>query len=125
MIIANAHTLLTKPGKKSMEEREKTAAACENFCKVFPLRFARPLTRKMHCFSFVLPKHIREKGLYYEFLCLEQAGERAHNRFNKGQTIFGNIQCAEQRYFKIMKYVKNEDKCDLTIFNSKKVLLYK
>ena len=27
--------------------------------------------------SLVLPKYIREKGMYYEFLCLEQAGERA------------------------------------------------
>ena len=26
----------------------------------------------------------------------------------------------EQRYFKMMKYVKNQDKCDKTIFNSKK-----
>ena len=35
------------------------------------------------------------------------------------------ISSGEQRYFKIMKYVKNEDKCDMTIFNSKKVLMYK
>ena len=48
-----------------------------------------------------------------------------HNRFNKGQAIFANIQSGEQRYFKIMKYVKNEDKCDMTIFNSKRVLMYK
>ena len=41
------------------------------------------------------------------------------------QAIFANIQSGEQRYFKIMKYVKNEDKCDMTIFNSKKVLMYK
>ena len=39
----------------------------------------------MHVFSLVLPKHIREKGLYYEFLCLEQAGERTHNRLNNGE----------------------------------------
>ena len=39
--------------------------------------------------------------------------------------IFANSQSGEQRYFKIMKYVKNEDKCDMTIFNSKKVLMYK
>ena len=70
MIIDNAHTLLTKPGKKSMEEREKTAGSVV-------------------------------QTLYYEFLCLEQAGERAHNRFNKGQTIFGNIQCAEKDILKL------------------------
>ena len=88
-----------------MEEREKCAKACEEFTKVFPLRFSRPLTRKMHVFSMVLPKHIREKGLYYEFLCLEQAGERAHNRLNKAESIFANIQNEEKRYFKIIKYV--------------------
>ena len=64
-------------------------------------------------------------NLYYKFLCLELAWERAHNRFNKGQAIFANIQSGELRFFKIMKYVKNQDKCDMTVFNSKKVLLYK
>ena len=30
--------------------------------------------------------------LYYQFLCLEQAGERAHNRFNQGETVyFGHV----------------------------------
>ena len=76
----------------------------------------------MHIFSMVLPKHIREKGLYYEFLCLEQAGERAHNRLNKAKSLFANIQNEEKRYFKIIKYVKNQDKCDLTVFQSKKCL---
>ena len=80
MILANAQKLLSKPGKKSMEEREECAQACEKFTKIFPLKFSRPLTRKMHVFSLVLPKHIREKGLYYEILCLEQAGEHTHNR---------------------------------------------
>ena len=75
----------------------------------------------MHVLSLILPKHIRDKGLYYEFLCLEQAGERAHNRFNKEQTVWATIRSEEQRFFKIMKYVKNQDKSDLTIFNSKNI----
>ena len=103
----------------------KCAQACEEFTKIFPLKFDRPLTRKMHVLSLILPKHIREKGLYYEFLCLEQAGERAHNRFNQGETVWANIRSEEKRFFKIIKYVKNQDKSDLTIFNSKKVLYYK
>ena len=82
-------------------------------------------TRKMHVLSLVLPKYIREKGMYYEFLCLEQAGERAHNRLNTAEKIFATITNEEHRYFKMMKYVKNQDKCDKTIFNSKKSLLYK
>ena len=36
-----------------------------------------------------------------------------------------NIRSKEKRFFKIIKYVKNQDKSDLTIFNSKKVLYYK
>ena len=108
-----------------MAEREQTARACEKFTEVFPLKFKRPLTRKMHVFSAVLPKHIREKGLYYEFLCLEQAGEKAHARFNKGELIWSNIRSEEERFFKIMKYVKNADMCDMTIFNSAKTKYYK
>ena len=125
MILANAQKLLSTPGKKTMEEREKCAQACEKFTKIFPLRFARSLTRKMHVLSFVLPKYIREKGMYYEFLCLEQAGERAHNIFNQGETVWATIRSEEKRFFKIIKHVKNQDKSDLTIFNSKKVLYHK
>ena len=44
--------------------------------------------------------------MYYEFLCLEQAGERTHNSLNNGEKIFANISNEEQRYFKMMKYVK-------------------
>ena len=66
-----------------------------------------------------------DKGLYYEFLCLEQAGEKAHARFNKGEVIWANIRSEEERFFKIMKYVKNADMCDMTIFNSAKTKYYK
>ena len=51
--------------------------------------------------------------------------QRAHNRFNQGETVWANIRSKEKRFFKIIKYVKNQDKSDLTIFNSKKVLYYK
>ena len=125
LILANAQQMLSKPGKKSQEEREECAKACEQFTKIFPMRFNRSLTRKMHVLSLILPKHIREKGLYYEFLCLEQAGERAHNRFNQGETVWATIRSEEKRFFKIIKHVKNQDKSDLTIFNSKKVLYHK
>ena len=43
-----------------------------------------------------------------------------HNRLNIAEKIFATITNEEQRYFKMMKYVKNQDKCDKTIFNSKK-----
>ena len=56
---------------------------------------------------------------------MKEAGERAHNRFNKGETVWATIRSEENRYFKIMKYVKNQDKSDLTIFNTKKVKYYK
>ena len=39
---------------------------------------------------------------------------------SKTFTIFANIQSGKQRFFKIMKYVKNQDKSDMTVFNRKK-----
>ena len=45
--------------------------------------------------------------------------------FNKGETVWATICSEESRYFKIMKYVKNQDKSDLTIFNTKKIKYYK
>ena len=44
---------------------------------------------------------------------------------NQGETVWANIRSKEKGVFKIIKYVKNQDKSDLTIFNSKKVLYYK
>ena len=41
------------------------------------------------------------------------------------ETVLATIRSEENRYFKIMKYVKNQDKSDLTIFNTKKVKYYK
>ena len=40
--------------------------------------------------------------------------------------LFGlTLEVKKKDFFKIIKYVKNQDKSDLTIFNSKKVLYYK
>ena len=64
-------------------------------------------------------KTYKRKGHVLWVLCLEQAGERAHNRLNNAEKIFANITNQEQRYFKMLKYVKTQDKCDKTIFNSK------
>ena len=44
---------------------------------------------------------------------------------NKGEVIWANIRSEEERFFKIMKYVKNADMCDMTIFNSAKTKYYK
>ena len=65
--------------------------------------------------SFVLPWHVRNKCRYYEFLCLEQAGERAHYRLNEAERIFANVQPKEKRYFLMMRYLKNRDRSDLTV----------
>ena len=115
MSITDCDTLLSKPGKKTMAMREEYALACEKFCKIFPKHFDRPLTRKMHSLSFVLPWHVRNRGLYYEFLCLEQAGERAHCRPNEAVSIFANIQPQEKRYFLMMKYLKNKDRSEISV----------
>ena len=94
------------------------AVACEKFCKLFLMHFDRPLTRKMHSLSLVLPWHMRQKGLYYEFLCLEQAGERAHCRLNEAERVYSNVQPQENRYFLMMKYLKNRDRSDLSVVQS-------
>ena len=74
----------------------------------------------MHALSLVLPKHIREKGLYYEFLCLEQAGEQAHKKLNEAERTYASIHNPEERFFLMMKSIKNRDKCDLSIFTPTK-----
>ena len=43
--LTECDTLLSKPGKKSIAMREECAVACENFCKIFPVHFKRPLTK--------------------------------------------------------------------------------
>ena len=100
---------------KKIAMREECAVACEKFCKIFPMHFDRPLTRKMHSLSLVLPWHVRQRGLYYEFLCLEQAGERAHCRLNEAERVYANVQPQENRYFLMMKYLKNRDRSDLSV----------
>ena len=47
------------------------------------------------------------------------------NLIKQGETVWATIRSEEKRFFKIIKHVKNQDKSDLTIFNSKKVLYHK
>ena len=65
--MTNFDTLLTTPGEKTIEQREKTAQACEEFGKYFPVHFTRSLTRKMHILSFVAPNQIRNDGDFFKF----------------------------------------------------------
>ena len=58
---------------------------------------------------------MRNRGLYYEFLCLEKVGERAHCRLNEAERIFVNVQPQEKRYFLMMKYLKNKDRSDMSV----------
>lgn len=113
--LTDIDTHLTKPGKKTLAMREECAVACEKFCKIFPMHFDRPLRRKMHSLSLVLPWYVRQRGLYYEFLCLEQAGERAHCMLNEAERVYANVQPQENRYFLMVKYLKNRDRSDLSV----------
>ena len=119
--LTEADTQLSKPGgRKNLKQREICAQACEQFCQVFPLKFKHNLTRKMHSLSLILPKHIRDKGLYYEFLCLEQGGEQAHKKLNQAEQRYSSIHNPEERYYLMLKSIKNLDKCDLSIFVPRK-----
>ena len=68
IILTKCDKLLSIPRVKTIEQREETAKACEEFTKVFPLLFYRRMTRKMHVLSIVLAKQIRENGNFYKFL---------------------------------------------------------
>ena len=121
LALTDCDTQLTKPGgRNNLEQRENCAKVCENFCKIFPVKFKRNLTRKMNSLSLILPKHIRDKGLYYEFLCLEQGGEQAHKKLNQAEQRYSSVHNPEERYYLMLKSFKNLDKCDLSIFLPRK-----
>ena len=65
-ILTNIDTLLCTPGQKSVEQREKTALALEEFGKYFPVHFFRNLTQKMHILSVIAPEQVRRNGNFYK-----------------------------------------------------------
>ena len=65
----------------------KNLSDLKKFTKVFPFLFPeRPLTRKMHVFSLVLPKYIRKYKIPCKILKLEQETEHLHHVLNGQQT---------------------------------------
>ena len=121
LALTDCDTKLSTPGgRTNLKQREECAQACENFCKIFPLNFKRNITRKMNSLSLILPRHIRDKGLYYEFLCLEQNGESAHKKLNQAEQKYSCVQNPEERFYLMLKSLKNIDKCDLTVFVPRK-----
>ena len=82
LALKDCDTQLSKPdGRTDFKKREYCAQACEKFCKIFPLNLKKNIKRKMNLFFL----HIRDKGLYYEFLCLEENGEQAHKKLNQAE----------------------------------------
>ena len=66
------------------EELEETAQTCEKFTEIFPVLFPQTnITRKMHCFSIIAPRQIREQRCVYKMLKIEQAGEVLDTKLNK------------------------------------------
>ena len=113
--LTNIDTLLTTPGEKTVEQREKTAQACEEFGKYFPVHFTRPLTRKMHIISFVAPNQIRKDGDFSKYLKLEQEIERAHHVLNILERRFESVKNKAVKYYLMIKEFKNLQKCDFNI----------
>ena len=115
--------LLSQPGKKSTEQREEAAIACELYTKRFPVLFKRDMTRKMHVFSNVLPKQIREKGEYYEYLKLEQEEESLYHQLNELEIQFACVKNQALRYFLMIKELANRKNCNKSLFTKKKRVL--
>ena len=98
-ILTNIDTLLCTPGQKSVEQREKTALALEEFGKYFPVHFFRNLTRKMHILSVIAPEQVRRNGNFYKYLKLEQETERAHHILNLLEVRFECVKNKAMKYF--------------------------
>ena len=110
------HFLLT------IEEREVTAQACEEFGKFFPLNFTKGFTRKMHILSYVAPQQIRSDGDYFKYLKLEQEIERAHHVMNILEIRFECVKNKALKYFLMIRAFKNLQKCDFSITMTKSEL---
>ena len=111
-ILTKIDTLLCSSGKKTLEQREETALALEEFGLYFPVHFKRNLTRKMHLLSFSAPKQIREHGDWYRYLRLEQETERAHHELNLLEEEFRSVKNKAQKYYLMLKAFKNKQKID-------------
>ena len=118
--MARIDKLLCQPGEKSFEQREEATKACENYTRRFPVLFKRNMTRKMHVFSIVLPKFIREKGDYFKYLKLEQNGESRHHLLNELEVTHACLKNQSERYFLMLKALENKWKCDPEMFRKKR-----
>ena len=98
-ILTNIDTLLCSSGKKTLEQREETAKALEEFGLYFPVNYRRNLTRKMHLLAFSAPKQIREHRDWYRYLRLEQETECAHHELNLLEEEFRSVKNKAQKFF--------------------------
>ena len=64
---------------------------------------------------------IIENGNYYKFLKLEKEGERLHCELNGLERQFFSVKNVAERYYSMIKKVKNNQKCDKSVFGKKKV----
>ena len=118
-ILTNIDTLLCTPGEKSVEQREITALALEEFGKYFPVHFFRNLTRKMHILSVIAPEQVRRNGNFYKYLKLEQETERAHHILNLLEVRFECVKNKAMKYFLMLQAFKNIQKTDLSLLKTK------
>ena len=105
---------------KTLEQREETAHALEEFGLYFPVHFKRNLTRKMHLLSFSAPKQIREHGEWYKYLRLEQETKHAHHELNLLEEEFISVKNKAQKYYLILKAFKNKQKVNKGVAEPRK-----
>ena len=74
----------------------------------------------MHVFSNVLPKQIREKGEYYEYIKLEQEGESLHHQLNELEIQFACVKNQALHYFLINKELAKRKNFNKSLFTKKK-----
>ena len=102
-------------------ENEYLAKEMAKFTEVFPVIFPKEnITRKMHCFSLVLPIFVRKYKMTHKMLKLEQQTESMHHKLNVLESQNVNIRNGGQRMLTCIMMLENQKKVDLSMFNTKK-----
>ena len=88
-ILSEARKALSTPNA-NREQIEDAASKCEKFTAAFPMLFPNHnITRKMHSLSIVLPRQIRQDGIFYKMLKIYQMGESLHQKLNALEARYG------------------------------------
>ena len=91
------------------EEIESLANECEDFLRLFPVRFSKfDIWRKTYTLGMILPIFIRRE----KFLSAEEQGESQHKLFNEFERQNCSIPYRPMRYFLMKKAYMNRINVD-------------